>query len=192
MPRSSRTAECHTISPSRKRTWWACLTAKARPVGGSATGRAPWGKATKGPVWRPDITAWAMAWSRVEDVAYLVVQVAVGRAQPGAGRGQPGRPGGGAGGSGDQLGEQLDFEVQGGDHPVQGVDPDRDSVARSAVASSRCPDAPNRSLIGTVIPALARMPWTWHFRFDRSPTSLARCRTQPRSSRVAGGYRGLG
>ena len=31
------------------------------------------------------------------------------------------------------------------------------------------------------------MAWTWHFRFDRSPTSFARCRTQPRSSRVAGG-----
>ena len=64
---------------------------------------------------------------------------------------------------------------------------ERDSTGSGQAASSRCPPGPNRSLIGTVIPAPASTACTWHFRLERSPTSLARCRTQPRSSRVAGG-----
>ena len=64
---------------------------------------------------------------------------------------------------------------------------DRDSTANAAVASSSRPDTPNRSLIGTCTPAPASTAWIWQRRPERSPTSLARCRTQPRSSRVAGG-----
>src|ERR671911_499498 len=62
--------------------------------------------------------------------------------------------------AGDQLGEQVDLEVQRGDQSQQGVDPDRDSTATLAEASSCWPAAPNRSLIGTVTPAPARIPWT--------------------------------
>jgi len=64
---------------------------------------------------------------------------------------------------------------------------ERDSTVNVAVVSSSRPDTPNRSLIGTCIPALASTAWIWQRRPERSATSLARCRTQPRSSRVAGG-----
>ena len=64
---------------------------------------------------------------------------------------------------------------------------DLDSTGNTVAASSCRPPGPNRSLLNTCTPAPASTAWTWHFRFERSPTSFARCRTQPRSSRVAGG-----
>ena len=45
----------------------------------------------------------------------------------------------------------------------------------------------NRSDIGTWIPHLASTAWISALQCERSPTSLARCRTSSRSSRVAGG-----
>jgi transposase InsO family protein len=48
------------------------------------------------------------------------------------------------------------------------------------------PDHDNHEELSTILDT-AHTAWTWHFRFDRSPASFARCRTQPRSSRVAGG-----
>ena len=63
----------------------------------------------------------------------------------------------------------------------------RSAVNKATLPSSWWPCTPNRSLIPTVTPAPASTPWIWHFRFERSPTSLARCRTQWRSSLVAGG-----
>ncbi len=64
---------------------------------------------------------------------------------------------------------------------------ERDSTASTAAASNCRPPGANRSVIGTCTPAPARTAWTWHLRLVRSPTSLARWRTQPRNSRVAGG-----
>ena len=57
--------------------------------------------------------------------------------------------------AGDQLGEQVDLEVQRGDHPQQRVDPGPGlrSPAGRGSASSCCPATPNRSLIGTCTPA---------------------------------------
>lgn len=49
------------------------------------------------------------------------------------------------------------------------------------------PATPNKSLIDTWTPAPASTACTWFFRFERSVTSLARCRTSSDSSRVAGG-----
>ena len=48
------------------------------------------------------------------------------------------------------------------------------------------PDHDNHEELSTILDT-AHTAWIWHFRFDRSPTSFARWRTQPRSSRVAGG-----
>jgi transposase InsO family protein len=48
------------------------------------------------------------------------------------------------------------------------------------------PDHDNHEELSTILDT-AHTAWTWHFRFDRSPASFARWRTQPRSSRVAGG-----
>jgi hypothetical protein len=60
-------------------------------------------------------------------------------------------------------------------------------AGRSSWSSSALPATPNRSLIGTATPHLASTPWTCALQCDRSATSLARCRTSSRSSRVAGG-----
>ena len=60
--------------------------------------------------------------------------------------------------------------------------------ARRHVAASSCrPRSLNRSLIGTCTPSLASTAWTSHLHPERNATSLARCRTSSRSSRVAGG-----
>jgi transposase InsO family protein len=48
------------------------------------------------------------------------------------------------------------------------------------------PDHDNHEELSTILDT-AHTAWIWNFRFDRSPTSFARWRTQPRSSRVAGG-----
>ena len=70
--------------------------------------------------------------------------------------------------------------------PVAASRPARGTPPAAGSRDSSCwPDGPNRSLIVTCTPAPASTAWTWHLRLDRSPTSFARCRTQPRSSRVA-------
>jgi hypothetical protein len=88
---------------------------------------------------------------------------------------------------GDQPGEGVDLEIQHLDQPQQRVDPRTGLDRQPGTASSCCPPAPNKSLMGTCTPAAAYTAWIWFFRLERSPTSLARCRTQPRNSRVAGG-----
>jgi hypothetical protein len=50
----------------------------------------------------------------------------------------------------------------------------------------------NKSLIGTCTPAQVRTAWTWHFKFDRSPTSFARCRTQRPDPASRAGNPGFG
>ena len=54
-------------------------------------------------------------------------------------------------------------------------------------SSSRLSPTPNRSLTGTLRPHLASTACTLAFNPERNATSLARCRTNSRSSRVAGG-----
>ena len=51
---------CSPCSPSRSRKTWHWRTANSRPVGGNATGFAPAGNTTNGPVCRPRIHTWAM------------------------------------------------------------------------------------------------------------------------------------
>ena len=55
------------------------------------------------------------------------------------------------------------------------------------LSSSRFPSTPNRSVIGTQIPPLAKTAWTWALHWDRIATSFALCRTSSRSSLVSGG-----
>ena len=60
--------------------------------------------------------------------------------------------------------------------------------AGSLSRSSKCvPARPNRSVIDTWIPHFASTAWICVLQMLRSPTSLARCRTSSRNSRVAGG-----
>src|SRR5450631_4065936 len=58
---------------------------------------------------------------------------------------------------------------------------------RSSRSNSCVPATPNRSLINTCTPHLASTAWISALQCDRNPTSLARCRTNSRSSLVAGG-----
>src|SRR6478735_8430735 len=60
-------------------------------------------------------------------------------------------------------------------------------LGSSSRSSSSVPARPNRSVIDTWMPHLASTAWIWALQLLRIPTSLARCRTSSRSSRVAGG-----
>src|SRR5665648_710711 len=57
----------------------------------------------------------------------------------------------------------------------------------SSPSNNSVPHTPNRSLISTWTPHLASTACTSALQCERNPTSLARCRTNSRSSRVGGG-----
>ena len=86
-----------------------------------------------------------------------------------------------------QTGEQVDLRVEPFDEPTQRRDPLPVGAGIVTLSYSRFPSTPNRSLIATQIPPLAKTACTWALHWDRIATSLARCRTSSRSSLVAGG-----
>ena len=86
-----------------------------------------------------------------------------------------------------QPGEQVDLLVQVLDQAAQRLHRAAYGLGNTTRSSSSLPPRPNRSDTPTWMPRLASTACTSALQCDRSPTSFARCRTNSRSSRVAGG-----
>ena len=72
------------------------------------------------------------------------------------------------------LFEHGDLAVDVIDQVAQGLDPHPVGIAEVHLVQEALAPTPNRSLMGTVTPSLAKTAWIWDFRLVRRWTSLPR------------------